>query len=46
MPNLASAKRALYLPYLVTAMQTYAIDTALRTATFFAQLAHESGEFR
>ena len=46
MPNLASARRALYLPHLVTAMQTYAIDTALRTAAFVAQLAHESGEFR
>ena len=46
MPNLASAKRALYLPHLNAAMQTYGIDTALRTAAFMAQLAHESGEFR
>ena len=38
MPTLASARRALYLPHLVTAMQTYAIDTALRTAAFVAQL--------
>ncbi|MEP7098904.1 MAG: glycoside hydrolase family 19 protein [Burkholderiales bacterium] len=46
MPNLASAKRALYLPPLNAAIQTYGIDTALRTAAFIAQLAHESGEFR
>ncbi|MBC8055422.1 MAG: glycoside hydrolase family 19 protein [Rhizobiales bacterium] len=46
MPNLAAAKRALYLPHLAAAMQTYAIDTELRTAAFVAQLAHESGEFR
>lgn len=46
MPNLAAAKRALYLPHLNAAMQAYGIDTALRTAAFIAQLAHESGEFR
>jgi len=46
MPNLASAKRALYLPPLNAAMQVRAIDTPLRTAAFVAQLAHESGEFR
>ena len=46
MPNLAPAKRALYLPHLNAAMQANAIDTPLRTAAFVAQLAHESGEFR
>ena len=46
MPNLAAAKRALYLPHLNAAMQAHAIDTPLRTAAFVAQLAHESGEFR
>ncbi len=46
MPNLARAQRALYLPHLNRAMQAHAIDTALRSAAFVAQLAHESGEFR
>ena len=46
MPNLASARRGLYLPHLDAAMTAYAIDTPLRTAAFVAQLAHESGEFR
>ena len=46
MPNLTSAMRALYLPHLNQAMQTFGVDTALRTAAFLAQLAHESGEFR
>ena len=46
MPNLASAKRALYLPHLNAAMQAHGIATPLRTAAFVAQLAHESGEFR
>lgn len=46
MPNLASAKRQLYLPHLNAAMTTYAIDAPLRCAAFIAQLAHESGEFR
>jgi len=46
MPNLAAAKRALYLPHLNDAMQARAIDTVLRCAAFVAQLAHESGEFR
>ena len=46
MPNLVSVKRALYLTPLNAPIQTYAIDTALRTAAFIAQLAHESGEFR
>jgi len=46
MPNLASAKRGLYLPHLNAAMTAYGVDTPLRTAAFVAQLAHESGEFR
>ncbi len=46
MPNLAAAKRALYLPHLNAALRAHGIDTALRTAAFIAQLAHESGEFR
>jgi putative chitinase len=46
MPNLAAAKRALYLPHLNAAMAAHGIDSALRTAAFIAQLAHESGEFR
>jgi putative chitinase len=46
MPNLAATKLALYLPALNRAMQTYGVDTMLRTAAFIAQLAHESGEFR
>ncbi|HWH83814.1 MAG TPA: glycoside hydrolase family 19 protein [Burkholderiaceae bacterium] len=46
MPTLAAGKRALYLPHLNRAIETYAVDTALRVAAFVAQLAHESGEFR
>ena len=47
MPNLAAAKRALYLPHLdAGGLQAYGIDGALRTAAFVAQLAHESGKFR
>ncbi|CAM5788252.1 glycoside hydrolase family 19 protein [Rhizobacter fulvus] len=46
MPNLAAAKRALYLPHLDAAMQAHGIDGPLRIAAFVAQLAHESGEFR
>ena len=46
MPNLAAQKLRLYLPHLNAAMQTYGVDTLLRTAAFVAQLAHESAEFR
>ena len=46
MPNLAAPKLQLYLPHLNTAMQTYGVNTMLRTAAFVAQLAHESAEFR
>ena len=46
MPNLAQAKRALYLGPLNQAMAACGVDTLLRTAAFAAQLAHESGEFR
>ena len=46
MPNLAQAKRALYLGPLNQAMAACGVNTLLRTAAFAAQLAHESGEFR
>lgn len=47
MPALPAAKRQLYLPHLNAAMRANGIGTtALRTAAFVAQLAHESGEFR
>lgn len=46
MPNLAEAKRVLYLPFLNRVMETYEINTPLRGAAFLAQLAHESGQFR
>ena len=46
MPNLGAQKLGLYLPHLNAAMQTYGVDTLLRTAAFVAQLAHESAEFR
>ena len=46
MPNLSAQKLQLYLPHLNTAMQTYGVDTMLRTTAFVAQLAHESAEFR
>ena len=46
MPNLATAKVQLYMPHLNRAMQTYGVNTMLRTAAFIAQLAHESAEFR
>ena len=46
MPNLAQAKRALYLPALNQAMAACGVNSLLRTAAFTAQLAHESGEFR
>ena len=46
MPNLAAARRALYLPHLNAAMQANGVTTLLRIAGFVAQLAHESGEFR
>ena len=46
MPNLALAKCQAYLPHLNQAMREHAVDSALRTAAFVAQLAHESGEFR
>ncbi len=46
MPNLAAAKRALYLPHLNAAMPAHGVAGALRAAAVVAQLAHESGEFR
>ena len=46
MPKLSEDKRELYLPLLNKAMQTYEINTPLRTAAFLAQLAHESEELK
>jgi putative chitinase len=46
MPNLSSAKRVQYLPFLLQAMMEFEINTPLRVAAFLAQVAHESGEFR
>jgi putative chitinase len=46
MPNLPSAKRQLYLPYLNKAMREFQIATYLRASAFLAQLAHESAELR
>ena len=46
MPNLAATRLLLYLSALNLAMQSYEVNTVLRTAAFVAQLAHESGEFR
>jgi putative chitinase len=46
MPKLPAEKRALYLPFLNRAMETYGIDNRLRQAAFLAQIAHESGELR
>lgn len=46
MPHLPIQKLQLLLPHLNQALQTFGVDTALRTAAFVAQLAHESGEFR
>jgi putative chitinase len=44
MPNCPKAKRALYLPHLVTAMLRFHITTELRIAAFLARLAEESSE--
>jgi putative chitinase len=46
MPNLPSAKRALYMPFLLPALEEFEINTPLRLAAFLAQVAHESAEFR
>ncbi|HEX6708378.1 MAG TPA: glycoside hydrolase family 19 protein [Albitalea sp.] len=46
MPHLPAQKLQLYLPHLNAAMRAHGVDSALRTAAFVAQLAHESGEFR
>jgi putative chitinase len=46
MPKLPAEKRALYLPFLNKAMDTYEINNRLRKAAFLAQIAYESGELR
>ncbi|MDO8689283.1 MAG: glycoside hydrolase family 19 protein [Dehalococcoidia bacterium] len=46
MPNLKLVRAAEILPFLLKAMAEAEINTPLRAAAFFAQLAHESGEFR
>ena len=46
MPYLPVDKAALFAPALADAMAEFKIDTSIRQATFLAQLAHESGEFR
>lgn len=46
MPNLPSAKRAAYLPFIQQAMAEFGITSYLRETAFLAQLAHESAELR
>lgn len=46
MPALPSARRDTFLPFLIQALEEFAIDSAPRTAAFLAQLAHESGQLR
>ena len=45
LPLLPLAKLQQYLPYLNAAMQTFEINTLLRTAAFVAQTAHESAQY-
>ena len=45
LPN-AGSRLDLHLPFIDAALVSVGIDTRLRTAAFFAQLAHESGEYR
>ena len=45
LPLLPLAKLQQYLPHLNAAMQTYGINTLLRTAAFIAQTAHESAQY-
>jgi predicted chitinase len=46
MPNCPEARRLAYLPFIVSGMDRFVINTPLRSAAFLAQLAHESGELR
>jgi putative chitinase len=46
MPNLATAKRNLYLPFLRAAMRDHEITMPLRAAAFLAQISHESAELK
>ncbi len=45
-PAMRADRVTAYLPHLNAAMAEFEIDSALRTAAFIAQLAHESGAFR
>lgn len=45
LPLLPLAKLQQYLPYLNAAMETFEINTLLRTAAFVAQTAHESAQY-
>lgn len=44
-PN-AGARLTPHLPYMIEALDVGEINTPMRQAAFFAQLAHESGEYR
>lgn len=46
MPRLSPQQAAEYLPHLNAAMREFDINTPRRAASFLAQLAHESAEFR
>ena len=46
MPHLSASNAAIFAPALTDAMIEFQINTPIRQATFIAQLAHESGEFR
>jgi predicted chitinase len=46
MPKLPPTKRALYLPFLNSAMQQHEINTPRRAAAFLAQLCHESCQLK
>jgi predicted chitinase len=46
MPQLPSAKRTTYFPFLTAAVTEFGIDQPARTAAFLAQLAHESAQFK
>jgi predicted chitinase len=45
-PNCPAQKAKLYLPFLILALQEFQITTRKRAAAFFAQLGHESLDFK